>query len=230
MSKSKKNTIDPEEIINNYGSDAVRLFILSDSPPEKDVQWSDEGIMSSSKFIQKLWTINSKILEEIKKNHSSDEDQELEKQTNEFIKKVTLNIENFNYNKIIANIHELSGFFTKNLSKKYKAQTFLINYTKILLILNPIIPHFSSECLNKINYTNELKWPSFNEKILEKNIVKIVVQINGKKRALVETNKDIAEEELMKKLHSEDAIKKYIDNKTILKKIYIPNKIINIIL
>ena len=69
MSKSKKNTIDPENIISNYGADAARLFILSDSPPEKDVQWSDEGIASSFKFIQKLWNLNSKILEEIKKNH-----------------------------------------------------------------------------------------------------------------------------------------------------------------
>ena len=72
MSKSKKNTIDPEKIIENYGADAARLFILSDSPPEKDVQWSDEGINSSYKFIQKLWNLNQKILEEIKKNHKKD--------------------------------------------------------------------------------------------------------------------------------------------------------------
>ena len=76
MSKSKKNTIDPENIISNYGADAARLFILSDSPPEKDVQWSEEGIASSYKFIQKLWNLNSKILEEIKKDHNKDEDDE----------------------------------------------------------------------------------------------------------------------------------------------------------
>ena len=69
MSKSKKNTIDPENIIKNYGADAARLFILSDSPPEKDVQWSEEGIMSAYKFIQKLWNLNIKILKEIEKNH-----------------------------------------------------------------------------------------------------------------------------------------------------------------
>ena len=74
MSKSKKNTIDPENIIKNYGADAVRLFILSDSPPEKDVQWSEEGIASSFKFIQKLWNLNLKILDEIKKNHKKDND------------------------------------------------------------------------------------------------------------------------------------------------------------
>ena len=73
MSKSKKNTIDPENIISNYGADAARLFILSDSPPEKDVQWSDEGINSSYKFIQKLWNLNQKIIRRNKKNHKKND-------------------------------------------------------------------------------------------------------------------------------------------------------------
>ena len=79
MSKSKKNTIDPEEIIKNYGADSVRLFILSDSPPEKDVQWSDEGMNSSFKFIQKLWTLNNRILEQINANHNEDQQMILKK-------------------------------------------------------------------------------------------------------------------------------------------------------
>jgi leucyl-tRNA synthetase len=95
MSKSKKNTIDPEKIIKDYGADSVRLFILSDSPPEKDVQWSDEGIKSSYKFIQKLWVLNQKIIEEIKANHPSNSNNDLEKITNKFLKEVTQNIENF---------------------------------------------------------------------------------------------------------------------------------------
>jgi len=105
MSKSKKNTIDPERIIKDYGADAVILFILSDSPPEKDVQWSDEGIKSSYKFIQKLWVLNQKIFEEIKANHSSNSNNDLEKITNKFLKEVTQNIDNFAYNKIIANFY-----------------------------------------------------------------------------------------------------------------------------
>mgnify|MGYP001182521389 CR=1 FL=1 len=82
MSKSKKNTIDPENIINNYGADAARLFILSDSPPEKDIQWSEEGIASSYKFIQKLWNLNKKIIDEINKDHNKDDDDEIKKYTN----------------------------------------------------------------------------------------------------------------------------------------------------
>ena len=89
MSKSKKNTIDPENIISNYGADAARFFILSDSPPEKDVQWSEEGIISSFKFIQKLWSLNTLILDEIKKDHLKDEDINLNKETNKFLKRIT---------------------------------------------------------------------------------------------------------------------------------------------
>ena len=101
MSKSKKNTIDPENIINNFGADSVRLFILSDSPPEKDVQWSDEGIAASFKFIQKLWNLNNKFVEQINKNNLEDSSDKLIKFTHKFIKKIENNLNNFNYNVIV---------------------------------------------------------------------------------------------------------------------------------
>jgi leucyl-tRNA synthetase len=88
MSKSKKNTIDPESFIKNYGADSVRLFILSDSPPEKDVQWSDQGMTASFKFIQKLWTLNSKVLNKIKNDHKENEGESLIKFTNQLIHKL----------------------------------------------------------------------------------------------------------------------------------------------
>ena len=141
MSKSKKNTIDPENIINNYGADSVRLFILSDSPPEKDVQWSEEGIAASYKFIQKLWNLNSKILEEIEKDHPKDNSLELTKFTNKFIKKITHNLEFFSYNIIIANLHEMYSFLIKEINKGFKKETISENYKKILITINPIIPH-----------------------------------------------------------------------------------------
>ena len=104
--QNQKNTIDPENIILNYGADAARLFILSDSPPEKDVQWSEERIISSFKFTKKLWNLNLKFLEEINKDHQSDDDNEISNFTNKLIKKVTENLENFSYNKIIANLQK----------------------------------------------------------------------------------------------------------------------------
>ena len=144
MSKSKKNTVDPEEIINNYGADSVRLFILSDSPPEKDVQLSVEGIISSYKFIQKLWNLNLIINEEIKKNHPSSEDDQLVKFTNQFIKKVTQNLESFSYNILIANLHEMHSSLSKLVDKKVKKDELILNYRKILTVILPIIPHFAS--------------------------------------------------------------------------------------
>ena len=111
MSKSKKNTIDPEKIIKMYGADAVRLFILSDSPPEKDVQWSEQGMVASYKFLQKLWVLHNKIKGKIKDNiKSTEQNLNLEKFTNQMISKITNNLEGFNYNVIIANIYEIYNF------------------------------------------------------------------------------------------------------------------------
>ncbi|MDA9643943.1 leucine--tRNA ligase, partial [Candidatus Pelagibacter sp.] len=147
MSKSKKNTIDPEKIIENYGADSVRLFILSDSPPEKDVQWSEEGIVSSYKFIQKLWTLHTKFIDLIEKDYDLNELDNMSKYTNIFIKKITQNLENFSYNVIIANLHEMHSFVSKEINKKYKKKTLIENYSKILISMLPVIPHFASECL-----------------------------------------------------------------------------------
>ena len=228
MSKSKKNTIDPENIIMNYGADSARLFILSDSPPEKDVQWSEEGIVSAFKFIQKLWNLNLKFKDEIKKNHNEDDDNIIEKSTNKFLKDVTSNLESFSYNKIIANIHEIYSILIKQLEKKYKRTTLLESYKKFLISISPIIPHFSNECLQSLNVKN-LEWPTINEDILKEENVNIVVQINGKKRGIIFTKIETDEEELIKLINKEEGLNKYLKTEKIKKKIYIKNKLINII-
>ena len=229
MSKSKKNTIDPENIISNYGADAARLFILSDSPPEKDIQWSEEGIVSSYKFIQKLWNLNKIILNEIDKDHSKDNDEELTKETNKFIKKVTENLDNFSYNKLIANLHEIYSFLIRNIENKYAKKTLIYNYKKILVAINPIIPHFSSECLGKLD-DEKLEWPKFDLSLVKKENVNIVVQVNGKKRGIINTLPEILEDDLLKLISKDQSIMKYIDMNIIKRKIYIRNKLINIII
>ena len=229
MSKSKKNTVDPEEIINNYGADSVRLFILSDSPPEKDVQWSVEGIISSYKFIQKLWNLNLKINDEIEKNHPSSEDDQLLKFTNQFIKKVTQNLDSFSYNILIANLHEMHSSLSKLVDKKVKKDELILNYRKILTVILPIIPHFASECIKGIGVEDSSVWPSVNEEFLIEKTKKIVVQINGKKRDLIEAKSNISESELMDIINSNKNLLKYFENKTIKKKIFVPNRLINII-
>ena len=229
MSKSKKNTIDPENIINSFGADSARLFILSDSPPEKDVQWSEEGISASFKFIQKLWNLHSKTMEEINKDFPKDIDEELTKFTNKFIKKISNNLDSFSYNIIIANLHEMYSFMIKEINKGYKSKTIKENYEKILTTMMPIIPHFSSECLNILSITDKVTWPTYDESQLEESTNIIVVQVNGKKRGIIDTKKDINEDDLIKLISNDEKITKHFDKNKIKKKIYIKNKLINII-
>ena len=218
MSKSKKNTIDPENIINNYGADSVRLFILSDSPPEKDVQWSEEGIAASYKFIQKLWNLNTSVLEEINKNHPKDEGVELIKFTNKFIKKITNNLENFHYNIIVANLHEMHSFLSKEISKGYQKQTIVENYKKILITMMPILPHLSNEAFQSIIKNGEIIWPSVEEKHTKEDSNIIVIQINGKKRGLVNTKPNLKEEDLMVLINKDQNLTKYLLDKKIKKR------------
>jgi len=228
MSKSKKNTIDPEDIISNYGADSARLFILSDSPPEKDVQWSEEGIISSFKFIQKLWNLNEKIINEMNKKHSRDFDDEINKYTNKYLKKVHDNLESFSYNKIVANLYEMYSFLNKQIEKQYTKNTILENYRKILITMTPILPHFANECLSIIE-TKNFRWPDYNKSMLKEDIINIVVQINGKKRALIQTEPNITEEKLFEIVKNDEKISKYLHQKNVKRKIYIKDKLLNII-
>ena len=229
MSKSKKNTIDPEDIISNYGADSARLFILSDSPPEKDIQWSEEGIVSSFRFVQKLWNLNRKILNEIDKNHKLDSDNEIEKKTNLFLKNITNNLEEFSYNKIIANLHEIYSFFIKQIEKPYKKETLVENFKKILICMTPIIPHFAYECLSQFNI-KKIDWPNYNETILVKDIIDIVIQINGKKRGLIKSKPNLSEEHLFEIITKDKKLNKYLEKKNVKRKIYIKDKLMNIII
>ena len=202
---------------------------MSDSPPEKDIQWSEEGIISSYKFIQKLWNLNSKVLNEINKNHSQDHDENLKKETNRFLKKITENLENFSYNKIIANLYEIYGFLIKKIEKNYKRKTIVENYEKILIAIMPVIPHFSNECLEIIK-TKNFEWPAYDVSLLEDDNIIMVIQINGKKRGLIEAKRNVSEKDVLDIVMSDTNINKYIENKEIKKKIFVKNKLINIII
>ena len=230
MSKSKKNTIDPEKIIENFGADTVRLFIISDSPPEKDVQWSDEGIEASYKFMQRLWSLHNRIMDQIKLKHLKNEDDELDKMTNEFVHNVETNLEKFRYNKIIANFHELfASFFRINL-QKYSALNLKNNYSKVLIVMMPVIPHFANECIKLLNISEEINWPKIDIKNLIKENTKYVVQFNGKTRQVIEEKNDLTKEQLIILIKKDTKLVKYINDINEIKKIiFIPNKLINII-
>ena len=153
----------------------------------------------------------------------------MKKETNKFLKKITENLENFSYNKIIANLYEIYGFMIKKIEKDYKKQTLVENYEKILIAIMPVIPHFSNECLELLK-TKNLKWPVYDISLLKDENIIIVVQINGKKRGLIETKRDVSEKEVFDTIISDINISKYIENKKIKKKIFVQNKLINIII
>ena len=230
MSKSKKNTIDPQKIIDNYGADAVRLFILSDSPPEKDVQWSERGMEAAFKFIQKLWILHQKILTYSSTEVDKKNDEDLNFFINNIIDKISKNLENFHYNVIIANFYEIYNFFNDKLKHNLDHKNLLKNYTKILMIMNPILPHFSNECLEQLKFKEVISWPEVNKEFLIKKEYKIVVQINGKKKDLISINKEISEEELLEQINKNEKTLKLIKSKKIKKTIYIRNKLINLII
>ena len=230
MSKSKKNVIDPEFIIENYGADAVRLFILSDSPPEKDVQWSEQGMVSSYKFIQKLWNLHNEIKNKISNDKYNEEDKQIEKFVNQMIAKITLNLEKFNYNVIIANMYETYNFLIDYVKNNKNINNLYENYKKILICFSPIIPHFSSECLSSLGEENIVQWPDYDENLLDKKMIDIVVQINGKKRALINATKDIKRNDLLSLISKDKIGEKFLLNKEIKKVIFVENRLINILI
>ena len=236
MSKSKKNTVDPEEMIKNYGADAVRFFILSDSPPEKDVQWSEQGMLAAYKFIQKFWLLHQNIKEKIfaKKNTLNSKknsiEEELEEFTNELIDKVTKNLESFQYNVLIANYHEIYNRLSKIKVNEISSKILLDNYLKILTILSPVAPHFSSECIDELKMKIDPNWPTVDKNVIQKKVSNIVIQINGKKRGIITCDINTDESKILEIIKSQKQYEVYIKDKTIKKTIYVKDRLINLII
>ena len=230
MSKSKKNTIEPEKMIENYGADSVRLFILSDSPPEKDVQWSEQGMVASYKFVQKLWSLDQRVKEKIKKYNMFDaRSEKFSEFTNQLIDKVTVNLEKFNYNVIVANFHEMYNFISKSIDDFDNEKDLKENYIKILRLLFPVLPHFSSQCLEELNNLSEEKWPIVDPKYLKNDNVEIVIQINGKKRATIEVGEGKEESEIILMAKNTEYFQKNCTSMKIIRNIYIKNRLLNLI-
>ncbi len=227
MSKSKKNTVDPEEMINMYGADSIRWFMLSDSPPERDVQWSYEGVSAAFKFIQKLWKLNNEIVNK-KDADSNSEDVVLQKEVNKVVYNVTKNLDNFQYNVVIANIHEIYNLFYDHLVKnKTSNKTMKNEWEKIAMLLMPLTPHLAHEFCEKIN--KKFYWPAYNTKLLKEENCKIVIQVDGRKRGIIEMPINSEEVSVIKKAKEMDNVSKFIGSAVIIKNIYIKNKLVNFI-
>ncbi len=230
MSKSKKNTVDPETMIKQYGADAVRWFILSDSPPEKDVQWSDTGVSSSNKFLQKIWNLNQLVLNLKQTESSKEEIKNFENKIDLYVYRIDKAINNFHLNVAIANFYETYKFFNDSLKLKISKNVFIENLTKIMKLMTPFVPHLAYECLSNLDCKNSNIWPKINEKALENINVNMAVQINGKTREILSVKKDLSEKELNSEVIKSTKASKYISDKKIVKTIFIKNKIINYII
>ena len=228
MSKSKKNTIDPEKIMDQFGADAVRFFILSDSPPEKDVQWSEQGMLAAYKFVQKFWVLHKRIIKEISNKKRNNENISLTVYTNKLIQKYTASLDKFNMNVLIAYLHETYNFLSKEI-ENLDIKDLEENYSKILILMLPILPHLISECLKDIKMDKDFTWPTAQKKYLEEKYVNIVVQINGKKKSLIQSEKDLDEKILLENVKKDKKISTFLEKKSIFKHIIVKNKLVNLI-
>ena len=187
-------------------------------------------MLASFKFIQKLWTLNTKILDTIKNNEEKiDKGEDLTKFTNQLIHKITQSLEKFHYNVIVANFYEMYNFLIKEIDKPIKKEVLIENYRKILILMNPFIPHFSNECLGIID-ENQINWPTVAKEDLIEEKINFVVQINGKKRAILNIKRDMVENDILEIIKTNEEIKKFLKEQKIKKTIFVPNRLINIII
>ncbi|HPS93354.1 MAG TPA: class I tRNA ligase family protein, partial [Deltaproteobacteria bacterium] len=239
MSKSKGNVVDPEVMIARYGADATRLFTLFAAPPEKDMDWSDQGIEGTYRFLSRLW----RLVQEIKDLEGTSQDErvpasmeDIQRKTHQTIRKVTEDIDRrFRFNTAIAAMMEL-------VNELYKAKDRARDESEVgvikkaleylLIMLSPFVPHISDELWEVMGGSGMLllhPWPEYDAKWAEDVHVTIAVQVNGKLRATIDVPKDALQPEVEAKAFSDGNVKRFMEEATIRKIIYVPNKIINII-
>ena len=230
MSKSKKNTVDPELMISNYGADSVRWFILSDSPPEKDVQWSDTGVSAANKFLQKIWNLNFQI-------KTRSEKKKIDKNTvkkfvsgiNSLSSKIDSSIDLFKFNVAVAHFYEMYNFFKIHMDSEIDNQTLKENSIKMMKLMMPFTPHLSHECLEFFGHKEFNTWPKLDTKSIL-NEISLAVQINGKTRDVIRIKKDLDKESINQIINKDSKAKKYLENNKVIKTIFVKNKIVNYII
>ena len=227
MSKSKKNTIDPETMIAKYGADSVRWFILSDSPPERDILWSDTGVVAANKFLQKIWNLNLELLKRDDKKSNKKVEDNFNQQTNELFYKIDKSIENFKFNVGIANFYETYKIFSKYYNSEISNEKLKEKYTIYLKSMLPFIPHVVHECLELLKCETTDKWPNIENNFIQQT--NIAVQINGKTRDILQVISDTDQTAIEEIIKKKSKAKKFLENKKIIKMIFVKNKIINYI-
>ena len=246
MSKSKGNVVNPDELIEKYGADTVRVYTLFIGPPEKDAEWNDRAVEGAWRFLNKVWRLTRQITEG-ENSLITDETliMNLSVKTNEVIKKVTFDIENsFHFNTVISSVMELVNLTKEvvgkqaelnNLKDEIKAEnSFDAGKTleTICLLLSPLAPHICEEMWRKMGHEESIflySWPECDEKALNLGQVEIIVQINGRVRSRLNLNKGISDEQMKKSVLEDEKVKNLIANSIIKKVIVVTGKLINIV-
>ena len=236
MSKSKKNIVDPVSIIKNYGADTARIFMLSDSPPERNLDWSNSGIEGSRRFIVKVWSyFNSLKIDkkEIDKTVSPENDNilDLRKQLHFYIEKVTKSLDNFQYNVAVALLREFANYlFTFKPKYNKTLHEALSNW---VIMMSPLVPHLAEELWQLLGYkslVSEQKWPIYENKFLTEDNINLIVQINGKKKLVINIKKGLTKEQTEKIVLENSAIIKIIEKNNYKKIIIIPDRVVNLVI
>ena len=241
MSKSLGNTVDPEEMIQNYGADTVRLFMMFTSPPEQSLEWSDTAINGSYRFLKKLWKLikthqdSIKDISGISSNEKFNGNQnKLRRKTHQTISKVTDDIgRRYTFNTAIAAVMELVNEVSAfNVDDELDRQVIKEAIESILLLLSPIVPHICHQLWLDINHDQPIidaRWPKYDSSLLKSETSLIVVQVNGKLRSKLEVDASISEDELKSMALSDEKVVRFIGGNEIKKIIVIPEKLVNIV-
>ena len=240
MSKSLGNTVEPEDIIEQFGADTIRLFILFSAPVDKDLEWSDKGIEGSNRFIKRIWNFvnenialaNTTYNEPIESLNS--EEKSLLIKIHKTIKKVTNDIESMQFNTAIASLMELLNAGYKFLEKNKNDSLIGFFVSQFLLVSNPFVPHISNELwsLSKENQKNiNLLWPTWDESIINQDEIQIVIQINGKTRGTLSYSAEgINEKKILEDVNKNPKLYKYLEKEKIIKTVYVENRLLNLII
>lgn len=238
MSKSKGNTISPMEIIEKFGADTARLFILFAAPPERDLDWSDAGVEGCFKFINRVYRVVDELSylagKDVEFGELNKQDQEMRAKTNSTMKKVTEDLSvKFGFNTAIASLMELVNELYKYKELDNRNEAVLKEALEaIVVIIAPFTPHLGEELwtmIGKEGSVFDISWPKYDESAIQLDEIEIVVQVNGKVRSKIMVPVEITEDEMKASALSDDRVKEFIEGKSIVKVVSIPSKLVNIV-
>ncbi len=242
MSKSRGNTVDPDEVLSKYGADTLRLFILFAAPPEDQLEWNSDGLEGAWRFLNRVYQMVEKryvIASEATKRFQSQDDPDavLERERNNAVKRVTQSFEEgYKFNTAISYLMILANAIDKyKVGENNLAKQNLLNKTieTLVVLLSPFVPHVTEELWQMMGKTEEtiirVGWPTFNENALKTSTIVIAVQVNGRVRAQIQVIPDMPQEELRKTCLADPAVAKYVTNAAIKKFIVVPNKLVSIV-